>query len=126
MANISLRRYPNEIQRQSIWEGNQSPYRIVPKGTCRGSLKQDKHNYATYFYKRNNFQRNRSQVQRIHYKIHQIPPVVNIILQSTVPHLFNFAPDKPCKYIEKKKIPLTIVGYIAIIVALAIGYFSFC
>lgn len=43
-----------------------------------------------------NFQGDGCQVERIHCKIHQVPPVVYILVEASVPHLLDFSPNKTC------------------------------
>lgn len=39
-------------------------------------------------------ERDGGQVQGIHDEVHQVPPVVDVVLETTVPHLFNLSPDE--------------------------------
>lgn len=39
-------------------------------------------------------ERNGGQVERIHDKVHQVPPVVDVILETSIPHLFDLGPDE--------------------------------
>lgn len=41
-----------------------------------------------------NLERNGGQVQRVHDEVHQVPPVMDVILETAVPHLFNLSPDE--------------------------------
>lgn len=45
-----------------------------------------------------NLERYGGQVQRVHDKVHQVPPVMDVILETTVPHLLNLSPDESWKY----------------------------
>lgn len=39
-------------------------------------------------------ERNGGQVQRVHDEVHQVPPVMDVILEAAVPHLLNLSPDE--------------------------------
>lgn len=43
-----------------------------------------------------NLQGDGCQVERVHDKVHEVPPVVDVILEPTVPHLFDLCPDETC------------------------------
>lgn len=49
---------------------------------------------ATYLHVGYDLQRNGGQVQRVHDKVHQVPPVVDVVLEATVPHLLDLCPDE--------------------------------
>lgn len=55
---------------------------------------------SNYLYKRNDLQGDCGQIQGVHHKVHEIPPVVDVILQAAVPHLLNLSPYKTCNYRE--------------------------
>lgn len=41
-----------------------------------------------------NLEWNSGQVKGVHNKVHQVPPVMDIVLKTTIPHLFDFCPDE--------------------------------
>lgn len=44
----------------------------------------------------NNFKGDSCKIEGVHCKIHQIPPVMHVLIESTIPHLLDFSPDKTC------------------------------
>lgn len=51
---------------------------------------------ATYLYICHNLQWNGCKIQGIHHKVHKIPPVMDVILKSTIPHLLDLRPYESC------------------------------
>ena len=50
----------------------------------------------SYLHERHDFQGDCRQIQGVHHEVHQIPPVVDVILKATVPHLLDFPPNETC------------------------------
>lgn len=79
---------------------------------CTTVLRSKLHNYRSrdiYLDVGNNFKGDSCKVEWVHCKIHQIPPVMYVLIESTIPHLLDFSPDKTC---GKKKSSLTWQGII--------------
>ncbi len=45
----------------------------------------------------NNLQGDGCKIEGIHHKVHEIPPVMDVILKSTIPHLLDLRPYESCK-----------------------------
>lgn len=56
-----------------------------------------------------NFKGDSCKIEGVHCKIHQIPPVMYILIESTIPHFLDFSPDKTCR---KKESSLSWQGII--------------
>lgn len=59
----------------------------------------------------NNFKGDSCKIEGVHCKIHQIPPVVYVLIESAIPHFLDFSPDKTCR---KQESPLSWWGIICI------------
>lgn len=49
---------------------------------------------AQYLYISDNLQWNGCKIQGVHYKVHQVPPVIYVVFEATIPHLFDLGPYK--------------------------------
>lgn len=45
----------------------------------------------------NNFKGDGCKIEGVHCKIHQIPPVMYVLIESTIPHFLDFSPDETCR-----------------------------
>lgn len=48
--------------------------------------------HALYLHIRHNLEGNGRKVQGVHDEVHQVPPVVQVVLDTAVPHLFDLSP----------------------------------
>lgn len=43
-----------------------------------------------------NFKGDSCKIEGVHCKIHQIPPVMYVLIEATIPHFLDFSPDETC------------------------------